>query len=61
MAFGIPTPKDGIEGADVSKCFHNGEIERIVKYCDKDVVALVNVFKAMRGEELLNDLQIEKV
>lgn len=61
MAFGIPTPKDDIEGADVSKCFHNGEIDRIVTYCDKDVVTLVNVFKAIRGEELLNELQIEKV
>lgn len=61
MAFGIPTPKDDIEGADVSRCYHNGEIGRIVIYCDKDVVTLVNVFKAIRGEELLNDLQIEKV
>jgi 3'-5' exonuclease len=61
MAFGIPTPKDDIEGADVSRCYHNGEIERIVIYCDKDVVTLVNVFKAIRGEELLNELQIEKV
>ena len=61
MAFGIPSPKDDIEGADVSKCFHNGEIERIALYCEKDVIALVNVFKAIRGEELLNGLQIEKV
>lgn len=61
MAFGIPTPKDDIEGADVSKCYHNGEIDRIVTYCEKDVITLVNVIKAMRGEELLNDLQIEKV
>ncbi|MCP4551121.1 MAG: 3'-5' exonuclease [Bacteroidetes bacterium] len=60
MAFGIPTPKDDIDGADVSRCYNNGEIERIVKYCEKDVVTLVNVFKAMRGEELLNEGQIQK-
>lgn len=60
MAFGIPSPKDDIEGADVSRCYHNGEIDRIVTYCDKDVVTLVNVFKAMRGEELLEDGQVQK-
>lgn len=60
MAFGIPTPKDDIEGADVSRCYHNGELERIVTYCDKDVVTLLNVFKAMRGEELLTNDKIIK-
>jgi uncharacterized protein YprB with RNaseH-like and TPR domain len=58
LAFGIPTPKDDIDGADVSKCYHNGEIERIVAYCNKDVITLVNVFKAIRGEELLTEGQI---
>jgi len=60
MAFGIPTPKDDIDGADVSRCYHEGQIDRIVTYCEKDVVTLVNVFKAMRGEELLNSGQIQK-
>lgn len=61
MAFGIPSPKDDIDGADVSKYYHAGEIDRIITYCDKDVVTMVNVFKAIRGEELLEDGQIQKV
>lgn len=61
MHFGIPTPKDDIEGSDVSKCYHNGEIDRIVIYCEKDVVTLCNVFKAMRCEELLIEGQVQKI
>jgi len=60
MVFGLPTPKDDIEGSDVSRYYHNGEIARIVSYCEKDVVTLVNIFKCMRGEEIINDLQVEK-
>lgn len=58
MHFGLPSPKDDIEGSDVSKCYHNGEIDRIRIYCEKDVIALVNVFKAMRSETLLTPDQI---
>lgn len=61
MHFGIPTPKDDIEGSDVSKCYHNGEIDRIVVYCEKDVITLCNVLKAMRCEELLTEGQVQKV
>lgn len=60
MSFGIPSPKDDIEGGDVARCYHSGEIDRIVTYCDKDVVTLANVFKAIRGEELLTESQIQK-
>lgn len=61
MAFGIPSPKNDIEGADVSRCYHNGEIDRIVLYCEKDVLTTVNVFKAMRGEEILTEEQVTKI
>jgi uncharacterized protein YprB with RNaseH-like and TPR domain len=61
MHFGIPTPKDDIDGSQVSKCFHAGEIDRIVIYCEKDVITLANVFKAMRCEEILRDGQIQKI
>ena len=61
MSFGIANPKDDIGGGDVSRCYHNGEIDRIVFYCEKDVATLVNSFKAMRSEELLMEGQIQKV
>ncbi len=36
---GIETPKDEINGGDVHELFHSGEIEKITKYCEKDVIA----------------------
>lgn len=61
MSLGIKSPKDDIDGGDVSKCYHNGEIDRIIYYCEKDVLTLTNVFKAIRGEELLTDQQVNKI
>jgi hypothetical protein len=61
MAFGIPSPKDDIEGSEVAGAYYRGELERIVTYCDKDVFTLLNVFKAMRGEDLLDFGAVQKV
>ena len=63
--FGIPTPKDDISGADVARVYFNNEadtyksgLERVKAYCEKDVVALVQLFLKMRGDQLLNDEEI---
>lgn len=64
MHFGIPTPKDDISGADVAKVFYTegkDGILRITVYCEKDVVTLVNAFKAIRGEDLLKDGQVQLI
>lgn len=64
MHFGIPTPKDDISGADVARVYYSEGMEgvkRITVYCEKDVVTLINVFKAMRGEELLKEGQVQIV
>lgn len=61
MAFGIPSPKDDIEGSEVAATYYRGELDRIVTYCDKDVFTLLNVFKAMRGEEILDSGAVQKV
>lgn len=56
MAFGIPSPKDDIEGADVTRVYYESPagLSRIVKYCEKDVFTVMQVLKRLRGEELLN-------
>ena len=36
---GIESPKDKIDGSDVHKRFHNGDIDDIIEYCEKDVAA----------------------
>lgn len=58
LAFGLETPKDDLDGSKVAAAFHAGELSRIAEYCEKDVLALVNVFKAMRIEEPVQQSQI---
>ena len=58
--FDIPTPKDDIDGSQVGKVYweeHN--IERIAKYCQKDVLAVAQLFLRYKGEELIADENIE--
>lgn len=46
--FGIETPKDDIDGSQVAKVYYEDQdIERIQKYCEKDVVTLINIFLKM--------------
>lgn len=57
--FNIPTPKDDISGADVARVyFEEKDLERIKVYCEKDVVALIQLFLRMRGDELVEESEI---
>ncbi len=40
---GIPTPKDDISGSDVNRVYWQGGLERIKDYCEKDVLATMNI------------------
>ena len=52
--FGIPTPKDDIDGSMVSSIYYiEKDLQRIVDYCEKDVLTLANIFRRMRQENLL--------
>jgi len=58
--FQIPTPKDDISGADVARVyFEEQNLERIMIYCEKDVVALIQLFLRMKGDALIPDSQIK--
>lgn len=58
--FNIPTPKDDISGADVARVFYEeNDLERIKIYCEKDVVALIQLFMRMRGEMLIEEAEIQ--
>ncbi|MDR9401549.1 MAG: 3'-5' exonuclease [Psychroflexus sp.] len=60
--FGIPSPKDDIDGSQVRDVFYEEQnIDRIITYCEKDVVTLVQVFLKMRNEQLLDEHQIKIV
>lgn len=47
--FGIPSSKDDISGSEVSKVFYSEGIDRIAKYCNKDVVATAKLFCKVSG------------
>lgn len=58
--FGIPTPKDDISGADVAKVYYvDNDLPRIVKYCEKDVLALAQLLMRYKGEPLILEENIE--
>lgn len=58
--FGIPTPKDDIDGSLVADVFwKENDIHRIVNYCQKDVVAIAQLYRKYRGMELLDDNSID--
>jgi DNA polymerase elongation subunit (family B) len=54
--FNIPTPKDDISGADVARVYYEeNDLERIKVYCEKDVVALIQLVLRMRGDALVEE------
>lgn len=53
-AFGYPSPKEDISGADVGKVYWNEGVkglDRIVKYCERDVVATAQILHSMNCDE----------
>ena len=57
--FDIPTPKDDIDGSQVGKVYwEDKDLERIVKYCQKDVLAIAQLFLRYQGKALLEEDKI---
>jgi len=57
--FGIPTPKDDIGGADVSRVYYEeNDLDKIRKYCEKDVVAVARLLLRFRGEPSIEEKNI---
>lgn len=59
-SLGIPTPKDDIDGSMVGDVYWKEKnLQRIVTYCQKDVVTAAQIFLRLQGEELLREENIE--
>lgn len=59
---GIPSPKDDIDGSQVRDVFYEeNDVDRIVIYCEKDTIAVAQVFLRLRNEEILNEDEILSV
>lgn len=60
--FGIPTPKDDIDGSEVGKVFwEDDDLERIAIYCEKDVVATAQLLLKYKRMELPENMVVERV
>lgn len=56
---GIPSPKEDIDGSMVRDVYYEeNDLERIVKYCERDVVTVAQVFLKLRNEGLLKEDEI---
>ncbi|MDT0620605.1 3'-5' exonuclease [Croceitalea vernalis] len=59
---GIPSPKDDMDGSMVRDVFYEeNDLDRIVVYCELDVVTTAQVLLRLRGDDLLNENQIKKI
>jgi len=57
--FDIPTSKDGIDGSQVSSVYYNdNEIERIAKYCSKDVVVTAQLLLKLNQQPAIEQENI---
>jgi 3'-5' exonuclease len=58
--FDIPTPKDDIDGSMVYDIYYKeNDLERIRKYCQKDIITLANILLRFKGMPILQDAHIQ--
>jgi len=56
---GFPSPKDDIDGSEVGRVFwEEQDLPRIARYCEKDVLATVQLFMRYRNAPLIADDQV---
>jgi hypothetical protein len=55
----IPSPKDDIDGSEVAYVYYvEKDIDRIITYCEKDVIAVAQILLRFRREDLLIEDEI---
>lgn len=59
---GIPSPKEDIDGSMVREVYYEkGELNRIVEYCERDVLAIAQIILKLRQEPLLDNSEVISV
>ncbi len=59
---GIPSPKDDIDGSEVFRVFYEeNDINRIAIYCEKDTIAVAQIFLRLRGDDILESSEIKQI
>ena len=58
---GIPSPKDDIDGSEVASVYYKEKnLDRIVRYCEKDTISVAQVLMRFNNEKLTQDQIKEK-
>jgi hypothetical protein len=58
--FGIPTPKDDIQGKDVARVYYEeNDLPRIARYCQKDIITTARLLLKFRGDEPFGDEAVQ--
>lgn len=58
-SLGVPSPKDDIDGSMVADVYWNQKsLQRIVTYCQKDVLTVANIMLRFKNMELLKEEQV---
>jgi hypothetical protein len=59
---GIPSPKNDIDGSMVARVYYEeNDLKRIVRYCEKDVLAIAQVLLRFKNLPVIPDDMIESV
>ena len=59
---GIASPKEDIDGSMVRQVYYEeNDLDRIITYCELDVLTTAQVFLRLRNDRLLEDSEIKKV
>lgn len=60
--FGFPSPKDDIDGSEVGRVYwEEQDVPRISRYCEKDVLATIQLLMAFKRMEAIPPEQVEHV
>lgn len=55
---GLPSPKDDIDGSQVAHVYYiDNDLPRIVRYCEKDTLAVAQLFLRFKSESLIDEVQ----
>lgn len=57
---GFPSPKDDIDGSEVGRVYwQENDLDRIARYCEKDVLATIQLYLRLNLLPLLKEEQVE--
>lgn len=58
---GIPLPKEDIDASMVREVYYKDQdLDRIISYCEQDVITLAQVFLRLKNEPLLEEGEVKR-